>query len=733
MARNLSHLAGVVVGASAFCFFWAQPLSARTLLPILGGNQAAWNASMVFFQAALLSGYAIAHAMGKVRHPGPWILVLAAAACLQLTAGPPRIAPGGAHPAWTLLVALSGSLALPAMVLASVSPLLQKWRSRDGSSPWSLYAWSNLGSLLALVAFPLVFERALALSEQYRIWAVLGACTLVGLVVLGLREPRGADPASVDADAERPEAVPGAIAWGWLARSALASSLLLSVTAHLATDVASVPLLWILPLVLFLGSFAWSFRPGCEHARPDAARGRARLFLLPLVIWMGAQPRIATAPWLPLLGHLVVFGFVVRGLAAQLVASRPAPSALTTFYMVIAAGGLLGSLVNTFLAPILFREILEYRIGLVVAAFLLGSRPDRSTWTARALDLILPAALAAAILWLSDGLVLESPSARATRGLVVVGLPGAVALFFLGRSGRYALALAAILFAAAVQQDTDRGVVFKERGDYGAFRVQSEFGDAYRVLVHGSTIHGRQATDSPHRFMPLAYYHATGPAGDAWSTFARRDTSNPVAVIGLGIGSMAAYAEPGRHLDFYELDPAIVRLATDTRWFTHLADCRGTYRVIEGDARVSLEGRPRPGRSPVGEDASGRGYGLIVLDAFSSDAIPVHLLTREALGVYLEHLAPRGILAFHISNRYLSLAGVVRDLAASSRLIAARRADPAGPEDFPEKVSSEWIVMARAPADLEPLLGDPRWQVLVASDPRPWTDDRADIWSVFRW
>ncbi len=758
MSRVISTLAAFAVGLAAFLFFWIQPLVTRILLPALGGNQVAWNASMVFFQAALLIGYGIAHGTGTSRKGQAVLGGTALLALVSLPAAPPVAVapPDELSPVLWLVVTLMRAIGLPVVVLAMASPLVQRWLSRTGRSPWFLYAWSNLGSLAALLAFPVLLEPRASLSGQFALWTLLVPfAVLGGAIVWFLASRRG--PAATEAaltlqavagvEPDAPRAVVAAAAavptgrelLGWLARSALASSLLLSVTSHLTTDIAAIPLLWIIPLSLYLLAFALAFAPVTGKPDPLPAARLGRLVILPLVLWMGAQPRAQGAAWVPLVVHLVVFFLVCRGLLAQLVAARPAPSQLTAFYLVLAAGGLLGSAFNTFLCPWIFNEIVEYPLGLILAAILLGGATPRAGRLAAVLDVVLPGALGLLVIELGDRVVFATHEAQMARGLVVVALPGLLALFFFHRPRRYALAITVLVLAAGVYQESIRDILLKDRGLYGAYRVQAEQGGDFRSLVHGNTVHGRQAVDTPYCQVPLTYFHPTGPVGDAWFTVARRDTASPVAVIGLGVGSMAAFAEPGRRLDFYELDPRMIALATDTRWFRFLSDCQGTVRIIPGDARLSLAASPvvsyrnTDTLSPVFGELS-FGYGLIVLDAFSSDGIPVHLLTREALAVYLSRLGPRGLIAFHISNRYLDLEPVIRDLAADARLIAIGRADDnADQQKFPGKLSSHWIVCARAPHDLEPLLGDPRWRVLVGARPMPWTDDRADILSVLKW
>lgn len=743
-----SWIAACSVGLAAFLLFWIQPLVARVLLPAFGGNQAVWNASMVFFQSALLAGYALAAWLTAPPAPARRLVVpavLGACAAL-LVAGPSPTAAGAslvaASPVLGLALVLGASIGLGASMLAVTSPLVQSWQARAGASPWPLYAWSNLGSLAALLAFPLVFEPRWALSAQYDAWSLLVPVSFLGTVASWLVS-RTPGPAGTEGAA--PIAGPPApfgVRLGWLMRAAVASSLLLSVTAHMTTDIAAVPLLWVLPLVIYLAAFAWAFSPGGSARDPEPAARMGRLVALPIVLWVGAQPRLNALSWLPLAVHLVVFGIIAAALCAQLVATRPHASRLAGYYLVIAAGGLLGSAFNTFACPVLFDAIAEYPLGLVAAAFLLGhpgagdeTLPDspRSRARTAGLDVLIPALIGGLILIAGSQWLPPSPDLAPTWGLVVVALPGLGALFLFRRPRRYAIALAAIALAASVYQDTIRAIVLEDRSSYGAFRVQVEGNGSYYTLVHGSTIHGRQAVRGPLQPVPLSYYHPTGPAGDAWLLFASEDTTSPVGVVGLGIGTMAAYAEPGRHLDFYELDPAMIALANDTRWFHYVSECRGKVSIHAGDARLGLMRRAESMRRAGFEraDSGAAPYGMLVLDAFSSDGIPVHLLTREALALYRECLAPRGIITYHVSNRYLDLAPILASLAEDAGLQAVARSDDAMRPPYPGKMSSEWVILGE-PRRLAPLIASGAWKPVPVTRNRPWTDDHADILGAFR-
>jgi hypothetical protein len=429
--------------------------------------------------------------------------------------------------------------------------------------------------------------------------------------------------------------------------------------------------------------------------------------------------------WIPLLLHLAAFFAIVTMCHAALASRRPAPHRLTAYYFWIAAGGALGGIIAALVAPLLFDRLIEYPLGLILAAFLI---PRRSTESHRSLDrlfdFLLPLGAAILLVGLDRMYPLLPPSWNPSRPFVVLGVPALLSFFFISRPIRFGLAMALILGTGFLYQTLGTETILRVRTPFGAGHVFAEHAGDFHTLSHTGTIHGRQYTDPEIRHIPLTYYHPTGPIGEIFSRFAERDSTSPVAVVGLGAGSMAFYGSPGRRIDFYEIDPAMERIARETRCFTYLADAPGEIEVILGDARLSLA------------RAIDRRYGLIVLDAFSADAIPTHLLTREAMALYLDRLAPDGLLAFHISNRYLDLRPVLSNLAADAGLHALLQHDAAFArlDLFPGKLSSTWIVVTRREELLAPFVASPRWQRLPEpADRRPWTDDYSNIIAIFRW
>ncbi|HEX8284929.1 MAG TPA: fused MFS/spermidine synthase [Pyrinomonadaceae bacterium] len=772
---------------SAFLLFWVQPLVGKTVLPLLGGTPAVWNTCMLFFQAALLGGYAYALALTRwltARSQALVHLGLLAVAALAL---PPALgadasggAPEGGSPAWWLLKTLLVTVGPPFLVLSASAPLLQRWfsRTRDASAsdPYFLYAASNAGSLLALLGFPALFEPWLSLGQQGRAWALgygalavlVAACAFVALrrgapVAEGRVEGEASgeltDEDAVDEDASR-------VTWrrrlNWLALAFAPSSLVLGVTTYVTTDLAAVPLLWVIPLALYLLSFVVVFARRRVIPHAFAARllpGAA--VLLALVYLSGATEPV----WFLVLFHLLFLFCAALVCHGRLADDRPAPARLAEFYLCLAAGGALGGLFNALVAPVAFDTLVEYPLVVLLACYLrpgfrrergrllglrLGARDtvgaesdddEEDDERPGALDLLLPLAmglLAAALLLVVQRFGLTTVE----RVALSLGVPlFLLNHFFAPRPLRFALGLGAVFLASVLFSNTEGRTLHAARNFYGAHRVLSDDADSVHWLRHGSTLHGKQYTDAARRCEPTTYYHRQGPLGSVFDALRARttiadvkvghaprsDAPRSIAVVGLGAGTTAAYARAGESWTFYEIDPAVVGVAREPAFFTYLSACAGApVAVVVGDARLRLR------------EAADGAYDLIALDAFSSDAVPAHLLTREALALYLSKLAPGGVLAFHVSNRALDLERVVGGISADARLHARvfnDDYDPDGEGNDPGHDPSAWVAVARTPEDLGALAADPRWLPLDATTHRLelWRDDFSDVLSVFRW
>jgi hypothetical protein len=712
---------------AAALLFSVQPMIAKAVLPALGGSAAVWTTCSLFFQAALLAGYAGAHALASrlgVRGQAVVHLGLLGASFLTL---PIVVAPGvgvgtapGTGPTVALLAWLVRTAGLPFLAVATTAPLVQRWfattRHRAARDPYFLYAASNAGSLAALVAYPLWVERHLRLGEQSSAWST-GLALLLAFVAAcagaaALRASREGEPHD---DVEpHAGAIPGPAVRGWVALALVPSSLMLGVTTYLTTDLAAVPLLWVVPLALYLVSFILAF----SRAREPTGRVAGRV--LPLLVMVQAPVMVAglVQPfWIPL--HLATFFSAAVVAHSELARRRPPAPGLTAFYLSAATGGALGGLFNAVVAPLAFNRVVEYPLALAASCLILGFRSElvreNRAWVLPALIGTIAAALCANV-----GGVAES-GFGVLLTILVTGLSVLVAATHRARPVRFALAVGAVLAAGGLWDGVGGRVVDRERNFFGTLRVTQDDTARVRRLFHGSTLHGQQSLDPTRRREPSTYFDRSGPVGAFFASFeARRDrTRARVAVTGLGVGSLASYARPGQRWTFFEIDPAVVRIASDPGFFTFLADSQAdALDVIVGDARLALA------RAPDGS------FDLIVLDAFSSDAIPVHLLTREALALYRRKLAGGGTILLNITNRYLDLAPVVALLASDAGLVCRSRLDlrPRAEEEATGVRGSIWAVLASRETDLGPLAVDPLWFTpSAAPGDVVWTDDHASL------
>ena len=659
----------------ACLLFTMEPLVARMVLPRYGGSFHVWSTTITFFHGILFIGYVYCHIFAK--RLGGWHLVLVGTPLvwLPLVNWIGLAPPGDGDPAWSLLFQLTLHIALPFGILATTSVIAQSWFTRSdtsGSSPYPLYASSNAGSILALLAYIALCEPLLGLRDQRSLWYV----GYLVYVVLAWRCWRMAasNPKKV-APAIRPSSdIKGSTLTSWLLLSALPSAFMLAVSNVITLELGSVPLVWILPLVLYLLSYVFTFgrrqwiSPTLLHAFWPAAVvcGLSSLyFVAGGNLWVFAAHLVALFA-LAMVGH------------GELHRLRPPPEQLTVFYLAIAFGGWMGSMAVSLVAPILFNSLAEYPIILGVFAL--------------------------TILILRKGDLLGA--LRRHPLLSGLGASVALALPFLIRSNDRA------------KEDE---VIYQHRNYYGIYRVanrplnpqkiflnttEEEYGPEpfLRALWHGSTIHGFQIMHPITQKYPTSYYHSKGPLGDILGD--AKKTRN-VAIIGLGVGTCAAYFQEGESLTFYELDPAIVNIAQSL--FTYLDDCPADVRMVVGDARLQLEQAP---------DHS---YDIIMVDAFSSDAIPTHLLTREALSLYDKKLAPQGTLVFHITNRYYDLAAVLKS-TTTEPWQALGKANDELLKPFQDKAL--YCVLRRKGDDVSALLAA-GWLSLQGypNECSPWSDD----------
>jgi SAM-dependent methyltransferase len=711
---------------SAFLLFLVQPMFSRMVLPLLGGTPAVWNTCMLFFQAALLGGYLYAHVGAKrlgVRRQAAVHVALLALAAVLLPISVAGAAPhGGAAPIPWLLLLMLTTVGLPFFALSATGPMLQKWFAGTGhpgaGNPYWLYAASNLGSMIALLGYPFVMEPRLRLMEQSRVWA--GGYALLAVLVVACAyllwrlAPAGAAAAGDDVATEADAApLPGRVKALWVALAFIPSSLLLSVTTFITTDVSPVPLLWVVPLALYLLTFTLAFaaRPPLKHRWMLAVQPFfiATVSLLLMYGW-------TRKPLLVIPIHLVAFFVTALVCHGELARRRPPVSHLTEFYLWIAVGGVLGGIFNVLVAPVIFSRVWEYPIVLTLACL---ARPwPREPLTTRkvAASLLRTGAFVLALVLVSRT---DIPGIPSWMALLFAGMTLALVSAGLGRAPLFlALCIGASLIIRTTFVLKHEPTLLAHRSFYGRYAVLDvRRQGGYHALYHGSTLHGAQGVRASERREPLTYYVRTGPLGQIFTATAEKAGHRRVAVVGLGTGTVAAYGNAGEDWTFYEIDPGIVKIARNPRYFTYLRDSPARIGVVLGDARLSLTHAPP------------HAYDLIVVDAFNSDAIPVHLLTREAIGVYLDKLAPGGIVALHLSNRYLDLEPVVAALARERGLAARVGTSTLSGFFFS---ASTWAVVARSDADLGTMAADVRWpQAKTRRGVPVWTDDYSSLLSVW--
>jgi hypothetical protein len=683
----------------------------------------------MYFQSVLLLGYLYAHASARLLPTRKQIVLHVSLLVICLVQLPLGLPEGWQPPAsgnvipW-LIAVLTVSLGAPFLVLSATAPLLQRWLATADPpvrNPYVLYAASNAGSFLGLLAFPLVFEPGLTLSSQSVLWTAVYGFAVLLIAACGWmlwRRTRESIRAEEVLDDSPPPAWRNR--FQWIALAFVPSSLLLGITTFLSTDVAATPLLWVIPLSLYLLTFVIVFSRGAERIAGGAAVMHALLVtMLALVYFWQTSLGFRRAYAL----HLGVFALTTLVLHGRLAASRPSPKYLTEFYLWMSFGGALGGAFTALVVPMIFDSTGDYLMMVALACFLRPSfRMTRRQFLfekQNAAFAVLPA------------LMLYAAS-KEKLGLVdVAGLPLAfilsvAAAFFImalmPSSLRFGIAIAAVGFAGYVLIG-DRATLFSDRSFFGIYRVARGTGQVH-LLYHGTTIHGAQFLDSARRLTPVTYYHPDGPVGDVFRAVQSGQGARNIGIVGLGTGSILCYSKPGETWTFFEIDPKVADIANDQRFFSFLSDCEVKPRIVFGDARLTL-GRETPGS-----------YSLLVVDAFSSDAIPVHMLTREALALYQRLLDERGLLMLHISNRRLDLEPVVAELARDAGLDAMINNHHVedSVQDRQYNYGSDWVVLARDSADFGPLASDTLWSRLVPDRPsRPWTDDYSNIFSVIRW
>jgi len=735
MVMTLSY---ATVFLSAWLLFLIQPIAVKQALPVLGGSPLVWNVAMVFFQFCLLAGYLAAHCILKLRSGTMQFILYTVLLLLCFTFLPFNMATPSTdpvrHPFLWVLTSLTLSLALPFMLLSMTNTLMQGWIAQNYHEPGfelhTLYAASNTGSLLALASF-FALEYALALPDLRALWTWIFLVFAVMISISAwlylrryVRTPAAPD-AAVAAPSARQQLT-------WVALAFIPSALFLSVTTYISTDIASVPLLWVLPLAIYLVTFILAF-----STRQWGVRTAMRA--LPALLMLSALDmsfNYLTSPIAPLLVHflsLLAAGLVCHGILAQ---SRPEARHLSWFYLCISAGGVLGGIFSSLLAPQLFHDALEYPILLALVCL---ARPQPQGWQWKemkhAFFFVIISMLAFSALhqaiethkewaaWIDRTINDHLPSLAgknvdhhsAVYIVAVIWLTALAGAFHPQKVG-FALCLAALLFCGRLLNDDNSSMLYIKRNFFGVSKVYYDAVKDTNVFKHGTTIHSIQPRKEEARLELASYY---GPLRAAYNLLGDEQRGRPTAILGLGAGTLLCLAGKSGDFDLFEIDPHVVELAEDSTLFTYMRDCGATKNVILGDGRLNLAAQP---------DAR---YGFIVADAFSSDAIPTHLLTKEALQIYLAKLAPGGILAFNISNRFFDLAPLLGALAKTHSLQAYIKYDYTPKSAY--AFASAWVIMAREfTPEQRKGLRESEWKKLPESSAAVWTDQYSNILSYIK-
>ncbi len=749
--------------ASAFLLFLVQPMAAKIVLPKLGGAPSVWIGSMLFFQAALLAGYGYTHVLTSKFRVHVQVLIHAVLmAVAGYTLPPPTdLQPPatGDDPVLWLLRTLAITVGVPFLVVATTSPLVQRWFSytshKDAKDPYFLYGVGNVGNILGLLAYPLLLEPLAGLRKQTQVWSIGFAVMVVLVLGAGFvairnakatgKDTRAANDAQTlesNGNAEKQRPITWKTRLWWVLLAFVPSSLLLGVTLHITTDIGTLPLLWAIPLVLYLLSFVVAF-----SSRVRVSGGTLAKIAIASLVAVAASMLWAneSQPWVNIGLHCGVF-FVCAWLCHKLLsAARPGTSGLTEFYLWLSVGGVLGGIVNSLLAPRVFNSVLEYPLVLGVVAVIaagviakhregvapqdkpatIADRAARSksmawSWV---IAIVLAGAMLVALVnldaYLNSRAKQYSPQTLAA--IRVLGPTGVFVLLALMLGiRRTAPVLAMILISTQLLQGRAQSL-HRERTFFGVHDVIQTPNGAWHELRHGTTSHGLQKwLPEQDRLLPRGYYDPRGPAGDVFRVMANAGRLKNVGIMGMGAAGLAAYGVPGATIAFYEIDPAVIAIAGEPKYFTYVNKSRATVGYVEGDGRMKIAESPE------------RSFDLIVLDVFSSDSIPTHLVTLEAIrDVYMPRLKPGGVLLMHVSNRYFDLSRPLARVAQETGLEVIMRADneiPIEQQLTDARKASTWMVMAKHVADFGGLETMPGWAPVRVPENQPlWTDDYTNL------
>jgi SAM-dependent methyltransferase len=740
--RATLHLFAATLFLSAMLLFAVQPMFTKMVLPLLGGTPAVWSVAMVFFQGALLGGYVYAHLLTRYLSLPVATGIHIALCGLAILALPITIAEGfGAPPAegqaFWLVTLYAASVGLPFFALAGNGPLLQAWFARTGhphaSDPYFLYGASNIGSFVALLSYPILFEPLLPVTGQSLSWA-FGFGALVFLIGFsGITSVRRSaantnvqTPGIVSEVAAEARPAPNARRMmTWLGLSFVPSALLVAVTAHLSTDIAAAPFLWVLPLSLFLLTFVITFQRNPFISLETTSR------LLPILVAPVAAMMLAgttTSAPITLALHLGLFFVAAMVCHGELVKRRPPAEHLTAFYAVMSLGGALGGLFAGLLAPMMFNWVIEYPVLIVAALLCRSALWDQSRETFRR-DAIIAGVVVVSVGGMSLTGLVDAAFGMTDDVTMFCGAAVLAIMLLRNRAIPHLTVVCMTLLVFGMHAPQNRNMEYI-RSFFGVHKVGPSNEGNFQFLMHGTTLHGaeriRDEDGKPvivDRPEPLTYYWHGGAMANVIENH-RSVTGGPVSVgvVGLGTGSLACYRQPGDSFSFYEIDPHVIEIARDPARFSFLNRCAPNAPIILGDARLTLKDQPS------------QSYDVLVVDAFSSDAIPTHLLTVEAVAVYLRVLKPGGKIVFHISNRHMALQSVVAAIAEEHGLHTLFSITGVDPDVTKTKgyAGSEVAAVTKDPAALEALAtaaGQEQlnWHRVTPDGTRPWTDDYSNI------
>lgn len=730
-ALPVTLLVAIVIFIGSALLFVIQPFTARLFFSLAGGSPSLWNACMVFFQLLLLLGYTFTHCITnklKLKHQVILVAILLALpfAFMPILApetGPPH----DIDPTLWFLIALATTVGAPFFLLSTSSPLLQRWYSstqiEKAKDPYFLYAASNCGSLVGLLGYPLVIEPILGLNVQSawftRAYAIFAAGIVVsGALCYALRKPETAHKAT--ATQPKKQKISISKYFYWILLAFIPSSLSLGVTHHLSTEIASIPLLWALPLSIYLITYILAFSQRITVKTESLSKALA--IITAMIAF--ALLRHANEPILIVIGLHLAFLFIAGLFCHKLLSdSRPDLGNLTLFYLMLAIGGSLGGIFNALIAPFLFNSILEYPLIIALVCWI---RIDGKAGFKGIKKLLSHAAPALILIWMLAvrHFLGDRDSYDMTQLLLRDGLPLLFALYFYARPRTYAASILVILLMANFYPSAHGKIIHSQRTFFGVHRVTISPDKRFVQLIHGTTIHGLQNRAPSKRMLSTSYFHPSGPVGQIFEAIHQRTTPiREVGIIGLGAGSIAAFGREGERFTYFEIDPAVIEIAMNPELFTFMADSQAELRTVLGDGRKTLELEP---------DGM---LDLLIMDAFSSDSAPVHLLTKEAFALYLSKLKPNGILALNISNRYLTMETVVAANLNDLGMIVLHQEDELITDEQREegKAVSFWIAAARNREALGSLATNPYWLTIPPNGSAPrWTDQRVTLLDMLR-